>query len=85
MYLTVLVNIVSLVGASVRQGLRFRNVFLYRMSLYDWGSREQTNLTPGQRYFWTPAYINSAGRPVADLDAIEAGWIARGLDLRLRR
>ncbi len=52
---------------TITQGLKFRNVFLYRMSGYTWDTREQTNLSPGQRFFWTPAYINAAGRPVADL------------------
>jgi hypothetical protein len=61
------IDLSGLVG-SITQGLKFRNVFLYRMSGYTWDTREQTNLTPGQRYFWTPAYINSAGRPVADLN-----------------
>ncbi|MFT3780820.1 MAG: TonB-dependent receptor [Nibricoccus sp.] len=53
---------------TLTQGLKFRNVFLYRMSGYTWDTREQTNLTAGQRFFWTPAYINGAGRPVADLN-----------------
>lgn len=52
---------------TITQGIKFRNVFLYKMSGYTWDTREQTNDSPGQRYFWTPAYVNSAGRPVADL------------------
>ncbi len=61
-------NLVSLFGDSIRQGLRFRNVFLYKLSGYTWDTREQTNNTPGQRYWWTPAYVTSAGRPVSDLN-----------------
>lgn len=53
---------------TIQQGLRFRNVFLYRLSAYTWDTREQTNLSPGQRYFWTPAYLDANGRPVADLN-----------------
>lgn len=53
---------------TITQGLKFRNVMLYRLNGYTWDTREQTNLSPGQRYFWTPAYVNSAGRPVADLN-----------------
>ncbi len=55
-------------AGTITQGIKFRNVFLYRMAGYTWDTREQTNMTAGQRYFWTPAYINSAGRPVADLN-----------------
>lgn len=61
------VDLDGLAGA-ITQGIKFRNVFLYRMAAYDWASREQTNLTAGQRYFWTPAYVTSTGRPVADLN-----------------
>ena len=61
----------GLAGA-ITQGIKFRNVFLYKMSGYTWDTREQTNDTPGQRFFWTPAYINSAGRPVADLNGSPA-------------
>lgn len=55
-------------SGTIAQGLKFRNVFLYRMAGYTWDTREQTNLSPGQRYFWTPAYLDASGRPVADLD-----------------
>jgi len=55
-------------ASTIQQGLRFRNVFLYRLSAYTWDTREQTNLTAGQRYYWTPAYVNSSGRPVSDLN-----------------
>jgi hypothetical protein len=60
-------------AATILQGYRWRNVFLYQLSGYTWNTREQTNDTPGQRYFWTPAYVvassaDSFGRPVADLN-----------------
>ncbi|MBL9201574.1 MAG: TonB-dependent receptor [Opitutaceae bacterium] len=57
-------------AGTIQQGLRFRNVFLYKMSAYTWDGREQSNNTPGQRYFWTPSYVNAAGRPVADLNGV---------------
>lgn len=60
-------DLTGLAGA-INQGIKFRNVFLYQMSGYTWDTREQTATQPGQRYYWTPAYINSAGRPVADLN-----------------
>jgi hypothetical protein len=62
----------NLIGTVV-QGLKWRNIFLYQMSAYTWDTREQTDDTPGKRYFWTPAYINSAGRPVADATTVTAG------------
>ncbi len=54
-------NIVGLVGNVIQQGLRFRNVFLYKLSNYPWTSREQ----PQDRNTWAPAYVNSAGLAVA--------------------
>lgn len=59
-------------AGTVTQGIKFRNVFLYKMSGYTWDTREQTVDNPGQRYFWTPAYITSGGRPVADLNGAPA-------------
>lgn len=66
-------NIAQLVGNPVQQGLRFRNVFLYRLSVYTWDTREQgydaaTNSfvnDNGRRYWWHPAYLDANGRPVA--------------------
>ncbi len=60
----------SLTGLAntIQQGIRFRNVFLYKLSGYTYDTREQTNDSPGQRYFWTPAYVDANGRPVADLN-----------------
>jgi hypothetical protein len=66
------VDLSGLFGGALAQGLRFRNVFLYKLSGYTYDTREQTNNTPGQRYWWTPAYVNSAGRPVADLNGVPA-------------
>lgn len=54
-------NIVGLVGNVIQQGLRFRNVFLYKLSNYPWDSREQ----PQDRNTWAPAYVNSGGTVVA--------------------
>ncbi|HEX2851971.1 MAG TPA: TonB-dependent receptor [Opitutaceae bacterium] len=53
-------NIVGLVGNVVQQGLRFRNVYLYKLSNYPWDSREQN----GDRNTWATAFV-SGGRPVA--------------------
>ncbi len=55
----------GLAGA-ITQGLKFRNVFLYRLNGYTWDTREQTDLSVGKRYWWHPAYVNSAGRPTAN-------------------
>lgn len=55
-------------GRVVQQGLRFRNVFLYKLSNYPWTSREQSQ----DRNTWATAWVNSAGRPVA------AGSVASG-------
>lgn len=54
-------NIVQLVGNIVQQGLRFRNVYLYKLSNYPWDTREQ----PQDRNNWQPAYVNSSGQVVA--------------------
>lgn len=59
-------DIVQLVGNPVQQGLRFRNVFLYRLANYPWDSREQ----PQQRNTWTPAYVDANGRAVADFNGV---------------
>lgn len=48
-------------------GLRFRNVFLYKLSNYPWSSREQ----PAERNIWTPAWLDANGRPVATYDAVD--------------
>jgi len=54
-------NIVTLVGNPVQQGLRFRNVFLYKLGNYPWDSRE----APQDRNNWQPAYVDSSGKIVA--------------------
>ncbi|HUG10773.1 MAG TPA: TonB-dependent receptor plug domain-containing protein [Opitutaceae bacterium] len=53
---------------TIRDALNWRNIKVYYMSLYDWGSSGQTDLTPytGRRYLWDPVYVdNTTGRPVA--------------------
>ncbi len=54
-------NIVSLVGNPIQQGLRFRNVFLYKLSNYPFDTREQVQ----DRNTWAPAYVDSTGKVVA--------------------
>jgi hypothetical protein len=55
-------DVAGLVGNPIQQGLRFRNVFLYKLSNYPWESREQN----GDRNTWGAAYVdNTTGRPVA--------------------
>lgn len=71
------VDLGGLAGA-ITQGIKFRNVFLYRMSNYTWDSREETELAVGRRYWWHPAYVNSAGRPVADINGNPASGAAGG-------
>jgi len=51
------------------QGIKFRNVFLYKLSNYPYATRE----TAGDRNFWQTAWVdNTTGRPVA------AGSVAAG-------
>ncbi len=54
-------DVSGLAGNPIQQGLRFRNVFLYKLSNYPWDTREQN----GDRNTWAPAWVNAAGRPVA--------------------
>ncbi len=55
-------DVAGLVGNPIQQGLRFRNVFLYKLSNYPWETREQN----GDRNTWAAAYVdNTTGRPVA--------------------
>ncbi|MEJ1971084.1 MAG: hypothetical protein WDM96_00710 [Lacunisphaera sp.] len=75
------IDLTNLAG-TITAGIKFRNVFLYQMSGYTWDTREDgygTTLSVGNRHFWTPAYINSAGRPVADQDG--AGGSTAGATL----
>jgi hypothetical protein len=46
---------------TVQQGLRFRNVFLYKLATYPWDSREST----ADRNTWATSWIDANGRPVA--------------------
>ncbi len=52
----------ALFGETIRQGLKWRNVFLYRMNGYTWDTREQTDLSSGKRYWWQPAWVDSSGK-----------------------
>lgn len=52
---------VSGLTGTIKNGMNWRNIMLYRMSGYDYGSRETENL----RHDWQPVYVNSAGRAVA--------------------
>ena len=60
----------------VQQGLKWRNVFLYRLTAYDWATRENTaggvqGVEPddkGQYQYrpnWFPAWVNASGQMVA--------------------
>ena len=54
---------------TITQGIKFRNVLLYRMSAYDWPTREQVTTGHGQRFEWYPGYRdNTTGKIVADYD-----------------
>ena len=65
---------------AINYGLQFRNVFLYKLSSYNWDSRAAQNAGStatfnGQtviyntRHYWTPAYVDANGRPVATIYA----------------
>lgn len=66
----------SLDGLSntINQGLKFRNVLLYRMSNYTWDSRESEPTTTaqtahGKRFIWYQGFVdNTTGKVVADWD-----------------
>lgn len=54
---------------TITQGIKFRNVLLYRLSGYDWASREQVTTGHGQRFEWYPGFVsNTTGKVVADWD-----------------
>ncbi|MFA5257785.1 MAG: TonB-dependent receptor plug domain-containing protein [Opitutales bacterium] len=55
-------------SSTIAYGMRFRNVFLYKLSNYPWSSREEN----AQRNTWTPAWIDADGRPKADLNTAAA-------------
>ena len=50
---------------TIKNGLNWRNIMLYRLSGYVWDTREQANI----RHEWTPVYVNAAGRAVAPASA----------------
>lgn len=49
------------IGSSVAQGMRWRNVFLYQLSAYEWNTRE----SGASRSIWSPAYYDSTGKVVS--------------------
>ncbi|MGC4074901.1 MAG: TonB-dependent receptor plug domain-containing protein [Nibricoccus sp.] len=55
----------------VVQGLKFRNVFLYRMTGYTWDTRRPYN-DPGptfnNRNYWSQSYVDANGRPVQTIN-----------------
>ncbi len=55
----------------VVQGIKFRNVFLYRMTGYTWDTRRPYN-DPGptfnNRNFWSQAWVDKNGRPVLSVN-----------------
>jgi len=62
-------------GSIVRQGLKWRNVFLYRLGGYDWGTRENRltaepdgNGQYAYRCNWFPAWTDASGYCVGDGD-----------------
>ncbi|MFT3782817.1 MAG: TonB-dependent receptor plug domain-containing protein [Nibricoccus sp.] len=54
---------------ALTQGIKFRNVLLYRLSAYDWSGREQATNGHGNRYNWYAGYVdNTTGKVVSDYD-----------------
>lgn len=55
----------------VVQGIKFRNVFLYKLTNYTWDSRRAYgDLGPSynNRNYWTQAYVDKNGRPVQTIN-----------------
>ncbi|MBN1402856.1 MAG: TonB-dependent receptor [Opitutales bacterium] len=61
----------------IRDGLRFRNRFLYRLAGYDWDKREKAypdGFTGYNAELWYPAWVdNDTDRPVANYEADDPG------------
>jgi hypothetical protein len=61
----------------IRDGLRFRNRFLYRLAGYDWAVREKAypaNLNGYNAELWYPAWVDkTTDRPVANYTASDPG------------
>ena len=58
-------------SGTIVQGLKFRNVFLYKMTGYTLDTRlpyGQTGAAANNRNYWTQAYVNAAGRPVQTIN-----------------
>lgn len=70
----------TLFGETIRQGLKWRNVFLYRLAGYTWDTREQTDLSPGKRYWWQPAWVDSSGKVLAGGGNTPPGTAPAGAD-----
>lgn len=72
-YETKLVNADTQLDASgltgtIKNGLNWRNIMLYRMSGYAWATRETDNI----RHDWIPHYVNEYGRSVWSQDKVNA-------------
>lgn len=56
---------------TIIQGLKFRNVFLYRMTGYTWDTRRAYG-DPGPTYnnrnHWSPSWVDANGRPVLTIN-----------------
>jgi len=56
---------VSGLTATIKNGMNWRNIMLYRMAGYTYSTRETDNI----RHDWQPVYVNSVGRAVAPATA----------------
>lgn len=56
---------------TIVQGLKFRNVFLYKLTGYTWDTRRpygDNGPTYNNRNYWTQAYVDANGRPVQTIN-----------------
>lgn len=59
---------------TLTQGLKFRNVLLYRLSGYDLSTSEKVTSGHGNRYNWYAGYVdNTTGKVVSDYDETNPG------------
>jgi outer membrane receptor protein involved in Fe transport len=68
-------------GYVIQQGLKWRNVFLYQLGVYDWGSRNQASY----RNTWTNLYnTETAAQAQTEEDAAITAWnnIQKTLDAK---
>lgn len=49
---------------TIKNGMNWRNIMLYKLSGYVWATRESVNI----RHDWTPVYVDSYGRAVWSTD-----------------